>query len=161
MNFCPRSPVRFLASSAFVAISLLSLSAVAQSSSANLVPGEYVSDGGSGRLSLKPAKNGGLMFAIESVGGNGHSCSLDGGLRNGTARLAGADEKTPCIVTFTNTSVGIDVKGSGFEACGAQYCGMRATFEAVYFLPPAACASAAVAATRKSFKQLYDVKRFA
>jgi len=161
MNGCVRIPTLFIAAGAFAAFSLLSLNAVAQSASAALSPGEYVSDGGSGRLSLKSGKNGALMFAIESAGSNGHTCSLDGEVRNGKARLAGEDEKTPCIVTFKLTPAGIDVKGSSFDACGSQYCGMRATFEAVYLLPPAACASAAVTATRKSFKQLYDSKQFA
>ncbi len=154
-----RLPVAVI--SAWAAFWSLCPDAVAQTSANVFVPGEYVSDGGAGRLSLKPGKNGALMFAIESVGGNGHSCSLDGEVRNGKARLAGADEKTPCIVTFTNTPSGIDVKGNSFEACGSQYCGMRATFEDVYFLPPPVCASAAVASTRKAFKQLYDARRFA
>jgi hypothetical protein len=44
---------------------------------------------------------------------------------------------------------------------GTQYCGMRATFEGVYFVPPPVCQSKALAATRKTFKQQYDARQYA
>lgn len=125
-----------------------------------LKPGEYISEGGAGSLLLKPGKNGVLQFSIDAVGANGHTCSLEGDLINGRAKLEAMEEKNPCIVTMTQTAEGIVVKGSESGAC-SYYCGLRATFEAVYFQPVPACTAKAVAATRKSFKQLYDAKKFA
>ncbi len=112
-----------------------------------------------GHLSLKPGKAGALNFSISSLGDNGHNCSLEGEVRNGRAKLEGIEEKKPCIVTMTLTPAGIDVKGGPGDAC-MGHCGVRATFEMVYFKPSAACTSKAVAATRKSFKQQYDRKQF-
>lgn len=125
-----------------------------------LSPGEYVSEGGSGHLTLKPAKAGALNFTISSTGDNGHACSLEGAVRNGRAKLEGVDPRKPCIVTMTSTPDGIDVKGGPGDAC-LIHCGVRATFEMVYFQPSTACTTSAVATTRKSFRQRYDSKQFA
>lgn len=125
-----------------------------------LKPGEYISEGGAGSLTLKSGKNGALRFAIEVVGANGHTCSLDGELTNGRAKLEALDEKDPCVVTMTPAPSGIEVKGSASGSC-QYYCGVRATFEATYFQPAPACRDKAVATTRKLFKQLYDAKKFA
>jgi hypothetical protein len=125
-----------------------------------LKPGEYISEGGVGSLTLKSGKKGALRFAIEAVGANGHTCSLEGELNNGRAKLDAMEEKNPCVVTMTPTAEGIAVKGSESGSC-SYYCGLRATFEAVYFQPAPACINRAIAAARKSFKQLYDAKKFA
>ena len=134
---------------------------IASPTATPLQPGQFVREGSSGQLNLKQGPNGMLRFTIDAQGDNGHSCSLDGDVRNGKARLPGVDEKVPCIVTFRPTVDGIDVSGSSFEACGTQYCGMRATFEGVYFVPPPVCLSKALAATRKTFKQQYDARQYA
>ena len=132
----------------------------AQKPAGTLSPGEYISDEGSGHLTLKPGKSGALNFTISSTGSNGHACSLEGEVRNGRAQLEGVDDKKPCIVTMKLTPEGIDVKGGPDDAC-LIHCGVRATFEMVYFQPLAACTRGAVAATRKAFKQRYDAKQFA
>ncbi len=136
---------------------LLPLPSAAQP--ARLAPGEYVSAGGAGTLILKPGKNGALSFSIESVGGNAHTCSLEGELRNGRATLDADDEKQPCIVSMAAGKEGIEVKSNETGAC-RYYCGMRAMFEGTYFQLAPACQAKAVAATRKAFKQLYDAKKF-
>jgi hypothetical protein len=143
-----------------ISFAALSPVALAQKPVAALSPGEYVSEGGNGHLTIKPGKSGALNFAISSTGDNGHACSLEGELRNGKAKLEGSEEKKPCIVTMNLTPAGIDVKGGPGDAC-LIHCGMRATFEMVYFQPTPACVGAAVTKTRKAFKQRYDGKLFA
>ncbi len=143
----------FLSSLAFSPLSL------AQNNSTAVAPGEYVGEGGKAYLTLKSGKSGSLNFEISSLGDNGHTCSLEGQLRNGRAQLEGIDEKTPCIVTMKMTPTGIDVKDSSGGAC-QTYCGVRATFEMIYFQPIPACLSAAVSNTRKQFKTRYDSKQF-
>ncbi|MEO8384655.1 MAG: hypothetical protein ABI583_05400 [Betaproteobacteria bacterium] len=145
---------------AILATALFSTSVAAQPSSATLKPGEYISEHSQGQLVLKPAKGGALSFLIESVGANGHTCSLEGELRGGRATLEGIEAKVPCVVTMTNTPAGIEVKGSESGSC-QFYCGVRATFEATYFQPAPACREKAVTTTRNTFKRHYDAKKFA
>ena len=133
--------------------------ALAQKPGAVLPPGEYVADGGVVHLLLKPAIGGVQTFTIETSGGNGHTCSLEGEARYGRAELEGMEDKVPCIVTMGMTPQGIDVKGAPYDAC-RFHCGMRATFEMLYFQPAPACAGKAVATTRKAFKRSYDAQQF-
>ena len=148
-----------------IATTLCSLNAAAQAVAPTLKPGEYISEQNRGQLVLKPGKGAALSFAIESVGDNGHTCSLEGELqverelRRGRAKLEAAEEKTPCVVNMTATPAGIEVKGSESGSC-SFYCGMRAAFDATYFQPAPACREKAVTATRTSFKRLYDGKKF-
>jgi hypothetical protein len=127
---------------------------------APLAPGEYIGEAGRGLLVLKAGKAGALTFTLSATGSNAHSCSLEGEVRNGKATLEGVEEKKPCIVTMKRTPTGIDVAGGSDGAC-QLYCGARATFEMVYSQPTAACLPAAVAKTRRAFKQHYDSKQFA
>lgn len=162
LSSLPHQPIRARAITLLATLATLMVSAplFAQKPVAVLLPGDYVSEGGSGHLTLKPGRAGALNFVISSTGDNGHSCSLEGEVRNGRAQLEGVDDKKPCIVTMKLTPDGIDVKGGPDDAC-LIHCGVRATFEMVYFQPVAACTRSAVAATRKAFKQRYDAKQFA
>ncbi len=145
---------------AMITAALLNMPANAQPSTATLKPGEYISEYGQGQLVLKPSKNGALAFSIDSVGANGHTCSLEGELRGGRATLEGVQAKDPCIINMTATSAGIEIKSSESGSC-RFYCGMRATFEATYFQPAPLCREKAVATTRTDFKRLYNAKKFA
>ena len=141
-----------------VAVTLLcSVPVIAQKAPQKLTPGDYVTEGGWGNLTLKRDKSGTLHFSIETVGANGHSCSLDGALHDGRATLNALDE--PCVITMEATAEGVDVKADR-EAC-RSYCGARAGFESFYFRPAPACAARTMAGTRKTFQQLYDARKFA
>lgn len=123
-------------------------------------PGEYVTELGWGNLSIKSGKDGTLHFSIQTIGGNGHTCSLDGELHEGVAKLPGIEDDNPCVVTMVDTSDGINVKGAPYDAC-RTYCGARASFPALYLRPSAACTDKAIARTQDKFQQLYDTKQFA
>lgn len=133
-----------------VALVFATSAAFAQNVAKGLAPGDYVAEGGNGQLTLKQGKAGVLNFSISALGSNGHTCSLEGEVKNGRAKLEGVEDGKPCIVTMTLTPSGIDVKGTPWEAC-MVHCGVRATFELVYFKPSPACLAKAVAATRKNF----------
>ena len=143
-----------------VASLLLSTPVTAQRSTASLKPGEYVTEGAWGQLSLRPGNGNSLIFSIEATGGNRHVCSLEGEVNGGTATLDGPDEKTPCVVTFAQTGEGVKISTGESGAC-RDYCGARAYFEGLYLRPSARCTKESVAAARKSFKQLYDARQFA
>jgi hypothetical protein len=97
-----------------------------------------------------------LKFKIDAFGANGHTCSLDGDLRDNQAKLEGDDE--PCIVKFDANAKGIDVHGN--EAC-RTYCGMRARFDGMYFKPAPGCDSDDRSRTRDAFKASYAKKDYA
>ena len=124
-----------------------------------LQPGDYVTERGWGTLVIKRGNGGALNFQIEAMGGNAHSCGLDGEIRNGRAVLEGMDKDKPCVVTFTAKADGIAVDSVDAQIC-RYYCGMRASFEGLYLKAAPGCAPAALRATRKEFKALYERKDF-
>ena len=125
-----------------------------------LQPGDYVTERGWGTLAITRDKSGALKFSLEAMGGNAHSCSLDGEIRNGRATLEALDKGKPCVVTFTAKADGITVDSVDGVIC-RYFCGMRAMFEGQYLKPAPGCAPAQVSATRKEFKSLYDRKDYA
>lgn len=140
-------------------IILCRLPLIAQTSNAGLTPGEYITEGGWGTLTLTGREDA-LRFSIVTIGANGHSCELEGAVHNGRASLEGLDDDEFCVVTLLATPEGIDVNGSPADVCRMN-CGARAGFEALYLRPARECTSKAVAATRTKFKKLYDAKKFA
>lgn len=144
-----------------VALSLILLYGVplpAQNPAPALTPGEYGTEGGWGTLTLTRGTSGALHFSIETYGGNGHSCSLEGEVHDGVAMLEVQDEGT-CRVTLKAGKEGVHVAADR-EACRG-FCGARAGFTTLYFRLPTACATKAVARTRRAFQRLYDQKKFA
>jgi hypothetical protein len=138
---------------------LLAMTA-AQAAEPPLQPGEYVTERGWGTLVIKRGNGGALNFNLEAMGGNAHSCQLDGEIRNGRATLEAMDKDKPCIVTFTARGEGIAVDSVDQQIC-RYFCGMRAMFEGLYMKPAPGCAPAALKRTRDEFKKLYDRKDFA
>ena len=118
---------------------------------ANPAPGEYIFERGSGALNVKA----GGAFDINTIGANAHTCQLDGRIVGGKAKLA----DSPCVVDFKTSGATVVVSTNGADQC-RDNCGMRATFEGTYTRPSPACTTAAVAATRKRFKQQYDAKDY-
>lgn len=138
---------------AFLCIPLQSL---AQTNA--IQPGEYVTEGGYGNLTIAKGKAGGLSFEITAIGANGHICDLSGTIRNGHAKLNEGAEGKPCIVTFEPTEKGIKITDND-GAC-RSYCGARASFTDLYFKPQPGCKAASIQKTRTEFKRLYDRKAY-
>ena len=121
-------------------------------------PGEYVTEGGWGVLKVKRDKEKGLVFNLEAIGANGHSCSMDGQIRpDGRVDLEDSDPE--CRVALDPKPEGLDIREIGKQGACRYHCGMRASFEAVYRKPPPGCAPSAVEAKRKRFKALYDARK--
>lgn len=133
--------------------------AQSQDKAATPEPGEYISDGGWGNLSVTHASNKDTKFRIDALGANGHSCELDGEIRLGIATLDSGEKGKPCRVQFTPKGDGFAVKPLTSEEC-RYFCGMRATFDALYTKAIPGCENTARAQTRKKFKQLYDSKKY-
>lgn len=126
-------------------------------------PGTYIGEGGSGTLSIK-RKERALLFELNAVGANAHTCNLEGEIKGTRAVLEGDEKGKPCIVNFLARPEGIEVgsgAGAGTQDICRMYCGMRAAFEGMYLKPAAGCDDAARARTRKQFKSEYDRKDYA
>jgi hypothetical protein len=124
-----------------------------------LSPGEYVTDGGWGVLTLKKGTGEGIPFALEAVGANGHVCSLDGEIRNGRAVVSAEESSPQCIASFVVKGQSIEVAGNGAESCH-DFCGARAYFEGRYIRVPAGCSSAERARSQETFNRLYKKRKF-
>ncbi|MBS1196787.1 MAG: hypothetical protein H6R18_572 [Proteobacteria bacterium] len=123
-------------------------------------PGVYVTEGGWGTLTIKPARRDAQPFDISTIGSNAHTCTLEGDIRNGKARISSGMQDQACIVSFVQKGEAINVDSQTMEACRI-FCGARAGFANLYFKPSATCTPLAQTQTRKKFKSLYDKKAYA
>lgn len=126
---------------------------------AELSPGEYIGEGGSGNLVVSPAAGGAQKFTLQSYGANGHSCDVDGAIRGRQAKVDTEPGSKACVIDFVLKGADIDVSDKG-DAC-RFFCGARAAIGGIYLLPPPGCKSAEMKKTRASFKQAYDKKDYA
>lgn len=131
-------------------------------------PGEYVTEGGWGTLTVKRGKEGAMSFSIEALAGNGHSCSLDGTIRDGVARLPALDEGKPCVVEFRAKTIGTGGKLLGIEVQERSepqlcryFCGARADFNGAYLTPPRGCRPSTIKDSRRAFIEAYQRKEYA
>ncbi len=127
-----------------------------------LAPGRYVSVGAWGVMLVKKTPSGEARFEIEAVGGNCHQCSLSGVVKGqtGVTDDAGPDETAKCKVSLKPERGGVTVESLTAETC-QQYCGMRARFDGLYKLPPAACLPKQRQARRNDFLARYRAQQFA
>jgi hypothetical protein len=149
-GFAPMKSQRILP---FVPMFLLLFGAgIASAQLATPPAGDYIYEGGTGSLRVKP--NG--HFDISTIGSSGHTCTLDGTIVLGNAKLDGSS----CVVNFTPKGGAVEVGTNGSDNCRG-FCGIRASFDGTYLKPSPACTDKAVAASRKTFKRQYDAKDYA
>ena len=129
--------------------------AQARPAAQTLAPGEYVSAGGWGVLTLRSEADKRLLFELETVGANGHTCSLDGEIRNGRTIVSDTPEPAACVVRFVANGNAIDVSTNDLASC-RSFCGARAGFTGRYLRPLPGCDSLSRGATGAEFKRLYD-----
>lgn len=111
----------------------------APSSAENPPTGRYLRTGGSGSLTIRRDNAGKLHFAIETVGANCHTCSLDGSVEHGTGTALGDSPDGNCRVALRPAADGsVPVAPLTRDSC-RNFCGMRASFDGDYRVPPAGC----------------------
>ncbi|WP_425328208.1 hypothetical protein [Pseudomonas nitroreducens] len=138
----------------------IALGCTAHAADTTLPAGEYLAKGGWGTLVIQPAREGEQQFSLDSLGANGHSCTLDGSIRNGEADLREDWQDGTCHITFKLQDSAIEVSNEQNENC-RSYCGARAGFDGSYLKPAQGCGSKALRQTQDRFKKLYDSKDYA
>jgi len=143
-------------------VALITSTAFAGPANTDLRPGKYIFDEDSGTLVIRKGEGKKLIFAIETVGGNGHMCGLTGVLSGARGRAdtwSGNKTVPRCDIAFSAKGASIEVKALTAEAC-RDYCGMRAVFDGTYRLPPPACTDAARQRQRDSSLNLHKARRY-
>ncbi|MBV8634770.1 MAG: hypothetical protein JO002_09800, partial [Burkholderiaceae bacterium] len=120
--------------------------------------GEYITEKGWGILKVT-GKPGALHFDIAAIGANGHSCSIEGSIKDGKAVLDDSSPDDPCHVRFQADSAGIDVVLGATGEC-RQYCGMRAGFDGRYLAPATGCRNRERKAAQGNFVKQYGIKNY-
>ncbi len=129
-----------------------------------LKTGEYVSEGGMGRLSITDGGQSGLRFEIHTIGPNRHSCDLGGNIAGNIGR-ATSDGFPSCVVVFEEDATAIQVRvgdqaKDNFENC-RNYCGMRAGFDGTYWTLPPDCGGTEKRRTLGRYASLYQAGQYA
>lgn len=115
------------------ATTCVAMAMTASAFAADVPPGQYAyTDGGSahGTLTVK-----GSAFTIDTIGVNCHTCTAEGVIKGKT----GLVKDSQCRIAFSRSgdTLNLDVEAT-VEAC-RDSCGMRASFDGEYRLPPPAC----------------------
>ncbi len=128
---------------------------------ASAQPVEYEREGGTGTLTITPAGKGMKKFGLSTFGANAHTCELGGNIKGMQGTLYDSEPGQPeCRITFAQKGDVIEVTTQTQEACSGV-CGVRATFEGKYYLPPPACTPAASKETRDAFLVQYKARNYA
>lgn len=119
----------------------------------------YIPEGGWGTLQVSGDPRKLAEFALDAVGGNLHTCTAGGKIRNGYYSDARDEDQNDeiCRMKFVPTEGGFEVVPT--EGC-QKYCGARAWLNGVYLPLPSACSAARVAAVKHQFISRYQRKEY-
>lgn len=124
-----------------------------------LSPGDYETHRAWGSLTIEKTAGGDLRFSIEVLGGNAHTCSLQGPIEGEVGQADDSDPAAPCRVSFRPQGKAIEVGSNTPQAC-RMFCGMRAMFEGSYYLPPPGCKPKERVARKEVFARQYRGRDF-
>lgn len=123
-------------------------------------PVDYEREGGTGTLTIMPSAKGTKKFGLSTFGANAHTCELGGTIKGNQGTLYDHEPGEPeCRITFTQKGDMIEVTAQSQDAC-SSVCGVRATFEGRYFLPPPACTAGASKEVKDAFLAQYKAKHY-
>ena len=145
---------------AFFCILILLISACkANAAGDEISPGEYIREGGDGRMLISKGTDGSLSFTINAQGSRGHSCGLAGVIKKDKATIS-SNDFPDCVVRFAPVPGEIGVSDDPENNCHRAFCGMRADFQGTYLQPGFGCDTRAKRKVRMNFKSHYDNKDY-
>ncbi|WP_244110087.1 hypothetical protein [Burkholderia arboris] len=139
-----------------IACSFTGLAGTFVADAAAVEPGEYLYVEGSHAHGVLLVKGG--RFAIDTIGGNCHTCSLTGTLKNNMG-VASGDGET-CRISITGDRGTLKVNSGSADGC-RSYCGARAMFDGEYRQPAAACTDRLRTARLTQARAQYAKKNYA
>ena len=134
----------------------LLLGCLSLSCQAEIVPGEYLTEGASGILTITAGSAGKLNFSLYARAEG--SCSMRGEIIGGKATLRKSGMKQSCVMRFTQKNHAIEIEENGLGICEENYCEV-ASIPRQYFNPPG-CSTSERSQARKEFKTSYDAKNY-
>lgn len=118
-------------------------------------PGDYTTERAWGSMEVGPVDGHGKQkFRIESIGGNGHLCGLEGDI---IGRKATSDADCRIEFRVRPGEVAVDVLPGSEQQC-REHCGMRAWFDGSYYPKIPFCQMET--AVRDDFLRLYQAGNF-
>lgn len=127
-----------------------------------LQPGKYILDRGSGELSIRSDEQGKMTFHIQSIGANCHTCDVSG-IVLGTVGYSDNlydNNESKCEISFTANHSAVNVQPLTYDECRG-FCGVRASFDGIYRIPPTNCTDEGRAKKHDKFLSLYRSHHYA
>lgn len=146
----------------FSALFLLIFSFSSSVAVSEIMDGRYLGAGSDSDIVIETDGEGRQRFLMNVLGANGHMCVDVAGTIIGNQGLVDDEEDLGlgvCELDFQQNRHILDITAKDYEGC-RQYCGMRATLEGSYRMPPQNCTFNAMTAQRYEFKKLYDEKQY-
>ncbi|HEX5055144.1 MAG TPA: hypothetical protein VFX02_01465 [Gammaproteobacteria bacterium] len=163
MHLFPLSLRRIILCLILLLIAMLSKAFAGDS---QIQPGQYITKGGWGYLTVKQESVKQSSFDLVSVVDNGHTCLLDGELQNNRSILETDEKDKPCIVDFRSVTEIVDSKYKNAVSVSAvsgncfYFCGTRGYFDGTYLRVDPVCELEARRRTQEEFKVLYKKKSY-
>lgn len=127
--------------------------------SSSVLDGTYIGAGSESEVVIETEPEGEQRFLMNIISG-GHVCmDVAGTIKGDQGFVDDEEELGQCALTFRQSSHILNVSVDTYEEC-RLYCGMRATLEGTFRIPPQSCTLNAIAAQRSEFKKLYDQKEY-
>ncbi|MDR0842285.1 MAG: hypothetical protein LBP68_02575 [Acidobacteriota bacterium] len=139
-------------------LAALALLAAGGRPAAAIEPGKYVRERGTGTLVIEKMEDGRASFSIVSVGDNGHTCTVDGTINGNEGRPKYDD--SGCRISFVGKDAVLTIPPLSGECDKSNYCGMRASFDGEYRIPPPDCTTSARQIVRDRFITQYKSRNF-
>lgn len=137
------------------------LSFFAFTASASVRDGHYVGVGTQSDILVETNEKGEQRFLM-NVLRSGHMCMDVAGTITGNQGLVDDEEELGlgvCELSFQQNHHILNIGIKDYEGC-RQYCGMRASLDGSYRIPPPICTLEAITASRHEFKARYDQQQY-
>lgn len=145
---------------AFLLTNLLAYAKDSPATTNKVAPGEYLAERGRGTL-LITARKKGQYLKINTYGGNGHTCSIEGDLdAKNQLKDKNQSSEAPCIITLDAHDDRIKVSTNNETDACESYCGVRARLDDSFYKVDDICKGKTKTKNIKLFNSYYSKKSY-
>lgn len=124
-----------------------------------ILEGTYLGAGSESEVVIERNDQGAQRFLMNILN-SGHVCiDVAGSIIENQGIVDDEEDLGQCRLSFSQNNHILNVGIETYEECH-QYCGMRASLEGSYRIPPQLCTLEEIAVQRDEFKQLYDQRQY-